>query len=541
MYKSTYRSPWESGWREKAWKRLGGEFDVIIIGGGITGAGILAVAAHSGMRALLLEKGDFSSGTSSRSSKLVHGGLRYLKRMDIKLTRESVKERQYLLRSAQGLVEPLGFIYPLYEGESPGPWLIGIGLGIYTRLASDAGTYKKYDPLSVSMMAPGLTLKDMECAYQYTDAQTDDARLVLRVLHDSILSSNHNAFALNYAEAVSLIHHGDRVRGVEVRDGLTEKTKEVTAPVVINATGVWADRLRSAVGSRKRLRPLRGSHLFFRLDRFPVFQSIAFTHPDDGRPVFVYPWEGAALVGTTDVDFRLSLDDEPAISQEEAEYLLRAVQNKFPDLELQKEDVLSTQAGVRPVVSGGKKDPSAESRDHVVWNEKGLLTVTGGKLTTFRLIAMDALKEAQSMSKRISLPKDGVQIFDVIHRKDSFRGIDAITCRRLTGRYGAAAEHVVKERALLLSPIQGTPYFWEELYWAIKNEAVCHLDDLMLRRFRLGILLKDGGTSLLPKIRFVMMKDLNWDEKRWKTEVVRYKKILQTAHGLPDEWKKKES
>jgi len=531
-----YRSPWEPGWREEAWASLEGQWDLIIIGGGITGAGIMSLAARSGVRTLLLEKADFAAGTSSRSSKMVHGGLRYLKKMQIKLTRESVRERQRLLASAPGLVDPLGFIYPIYEGGHPSPWVMGIGLGIYTRLSPDAGDYERLDEVDIGMMAPGLKTHDLERAYHYLDAQTDDARLVLRVLHDGLMAGEGRAAALNYAAVIGLLKDGEQVSGVAVRDEMTGETAEARAPLVINATGAWADELRRDVGGKRRLRPLRGSHLYFGLDRLPVYQAVAFSHPDDGRPVFVYPWEGVALVGTTDVDHGLPLEAEAAISVEEADYLLRAVQFYFPGLELTKEDVLTTQAGVRPVVDTGKADPSTESRDHVVWPERGLLTVTGGKLTTFRLIAIDALREAHKMNPDIPEPEPEASVVQTFDPGREIPGVEPGDTRRLWGRYGAAAPSLAASLSGLGERIPGTPYAWAELAWAAGHEPVCHLDDLLLRCLRLGILLPDGGQSLLPQIGPLVKRSLGWQDERWDREAGRYRLIWAAAHGLPEEW-----
>ncbi len=532
MNPSEYRSPWTPGWREKEWARLGKEkWDLIIVGGGITGAGILALAARAGVRALLLEKGDFASGTSSRSSKMVHGGLRYLKHFQIKLTRESVRERQMLLEAAPGLVEPLGFIYPVYEGEKPSPWLLEVGLGIYTHLAPDAGDYQRLDAVDLSLMAPGLKTHNLERAYRYMDAQTDDARLVLRVIHDGLIAGEGRAraAALNYAAATALLKKGGRVAGVVARDEMTGKEEEARASLVINATGAWADQLRHEVGEPRRLRPLRGSHLFFSLERFPVYQAIAFSHPDDGRPVFVYPWEGVALVGTTDIDHPLPLEREAAISAEEADYLLRAVQSHFPELGLEKKDVISTQAGVRPVVDTGKADPSAESRDHVIWHEHGLLTVTGGKLTTFRLIAVDALREAHRVNPDIPEPGSNVKVMEAFDPARAIPGTTRESARRLWGRYGAAASHLAASFPDLLERIAGTPYLKAELAWAAGHEPVCHLDDLMLRCFRFGILTPDGGQRLLEEFTPLLKEQLGWKDERWTEEVKRYGRIWKEA------------
>lgn len=531
-----YRSPWETGWREKAWARLKDPWDLIIIGGGITGSGILALAARKGVRTLLLEKGDFGCGTSSRSSKMVHGGLRYLKHMQIKLTRESVRERQRLLAAAPGLVEPLGFIYPIYEGERPSPWIVGVGLGIYTHLAPDAGDYRRLDEVDIGMMAPGLKRQGLERAYHYLDAQTDDARLVLRVLHDGLLAGEGRVAALNYAAVIALLKEKEKVVGVGVRDETTGETAEVRAGAVINATGAWADELRQGiteVSETRRLRPLRGSHLYFSLDRLPVYQAIAFSHPDDGRPVFVYPWEGVALVGTTDVDHDAPMNAEISISTEEADYLMRAVRSHFPELDLARSGVLSTQAGVRPVVDTGKADPSAESRDHVVWQENGLLTVTGGKLTTFRLIAVDALRAAHEMSADVAEPDSDDPVLEPFDPAEEIAGVRPDIARRHWGRYGGAAPCLATLFPDLVARIPGTPYLWAEIAWAAGHEPVIHLDDLMLRRFRFGILQSDGGQSLLPEMKMLIRKNTGWSDKRWAEEVERYRRAWQEAHGLP--------
>lgn len=534
-----YRSPWVRGWREEVMARLSSEnWDILIIGGGITGAGILALAARTGARALLVEKGDFASGTSSRSSKMVHGGLRYLKQFQIKLTRESVRERQILLQTAPGLVEPLGFIYPVYKKEKPSPWVVEVGLGIYTRLAPDAGAYRRLDDVDLAMMAPGLRTENLERAYHYWDAQTDDARLVRRVIHDALLGSGGRCAALNYASVTGLQKAGQRIKGAAIRDEWTGQQAEARAKVVINATGAWGDELRLAMGESRRLRPLRGSHLFFSLERFPVYQAIAFSHPDDGRPVFVYPWEGVALVGTTDVDHTEPLSEETSISVEEADYLLQAVQSYFPELELRKQDVLATQAGVRPVVDTGKPDPSAESRDHIILAEGGLLTVTGGKLTTFRLIALDALREAHRLKPDIPEPKEDIQVIETLDPAEPLSGIrHRSETRRLWGRYGAAAPAVVSSFTDLLLPIPGTPYHQAELAWAAAHEPIVHLDDLLLRSFRFGILMPDGGMEIIGQFSSLLREQLGWESDRWAAEVKRYQGIVQKAHGLPPDWK----
>ncbi len=534
-----YQSPWAAGWRSDTWDKLHEPWDVVVIGGGITGAGILALAARMGLAVLLLEQNDFASGTSSRSSKLVHGGLRYLRHIQLRLTWESVHERQRLLTTAPGLVTPLNFIYPIYEGDSPGARTIEFGLGLYTRMARSAGSYDELAPVDLLMLAPGLTQRRLLKGYLYGDAQTDDARLVLRVVHDALLAGHGRAAALNYARVVGLVRVNGQVVGVRLQDENNGREAEVLADLVINATGAWASQWSDQNKEAPRLRPLRGSHLFFRCERFPVYQAVSMLHPQDGRPVFALPWEGVTLLGTTDVDHADPLDREPAIAADEASYLLAAAQTFFPEFELTPADVLSTQAGVRPVVDSGKQDPSQESRDHVIWHEDGMLNVTGGKLTTFRLVALDVLKAAQSLRPEWAKPGDDLPVLEATDSRQPLPGIDGRLARRLRDRYGAAAPQIAAAPAEWLTTIPGTPYLWAELAWAAQNEGVLHLDDLLLRRLRCGILLPDGGLDATAgglSLPSLVQPALGWDNDHWAAETDHYRRIRQIAHGLPAGW-----
>lgn len=391
---------WERGWRDRVWSALDQKWDLIVVGGGITGAGILREAARAGLRALLVEEKDFASGTSSRSSKLVHGGLRYLKNGEIKLTLESVRERERLLKEGRGLITQLGFLLPNFAGDRPPAWVFGAGLVVYDLLALKWG-HRRYDALDMRELSPALRETGLLGGYRYFDAQTDDARLVLRVIREAVRGGGA---ALNYARVESLLRsRSGRVRGVVLRDqapGGEGRAREIQAPVVINAAGAWADGLRRQEGGR-RLRRLRGSHLVFPAKRFPLRRAVSFLHPKDRRPVFALPWESVTLFGTTDVDHDQSLDAEPAIGAAEADYLMAGLAYAFPSLALAPDDAQAAFAGVRPVVDTGKADPSKESREHVLWNEDGLLTVTGGKLTTFRLMAHDALEAARPDRKSV--------------------------------------------------------------------------------------------------------------------------------------------
>ncbi|MBK6327525.1 MAG: glycerol-3-phosphate dehydrogenase/oxidase [Chloroflexi bacterium] len=524
---------WTGNWREEVWREVERPYDILIVGGGITGAGILREAARLGLRALLVEQKDFAWGTSSRSSKLVHGGLRYLKEGKIGLTRASVSEREHLLEEGPGLIDPLGFLLATYKSDKTGRLVFRAGLTVYDLLALQ-WSHRYYSPRDFQMLAPHLTAAGLKGGFRYGDAQTDDARLVLRVIAEAVADG---ATAVNYAAAEQLLRdENGRVHGLILRDQLTNQTASVTARVVISATGAWADELRGQVGGAARIRPLRGSHLVFPNWRLPVAQAISFLHPIDQRPVMIFPWEGVTLVGTTDVDHARTLDKEPCISPDETAYLLAAVESQFPSLGITLGDVVAAFAGVRPVIGSGKEDPSEESRDHVVWVENGLLTVTGGKMTTFRLIALDALKEVRHLLPDLPELADNLPVLNPVDvALPGGEQLPEDVRRRLLGRYGAAAPALVAAaQAGELDIIPGTQTLWAELRWAARAEAVSHLDDLLLRRVRLGILLPEGGAALLPRIQTICQTELGWDDGRWQSEQAGYVALVRGCYSVPD-------
>lgn len=524
---------WPQGWREDIWERLGQPWDIVVIGGGITGAGVLREATRVGLRALLIEQRDFAWGTSSRSSKLVHGGLRYLKEGRLRLTRAAVRERERLLDDGPGLIDPLGFLLATYKGEGPGRRIYGAGLTLYDLLALQ-WTHRYFAAADFRLLAPHIVQEGLQGGFQYGDAQTDDARLVLRVIQEALAAGGA---AINYLQAEGLTRDPrGRISGVRVRDLLTGRRANIAGRLIVNATGAWADRLRQAVGGRPRIRPLRGSHLIFDGRRLPVTQAITFLHPIDRRPVFIFPWEGAALVGTTDVDHAGPLDEEPAISPAEVAYLMAAVESQFPALGLGLDDILATFAGIRPVIGSGKADPSRESRDHVIWQEDGLLTVTGGKLTTFRRIALDALGAVRGRLPSLQHLNGRAPALDRVDLALSHAdGLDEAWRRRLLGRYGADAPALAAAaQPGELAEIPGVHILWAELRWASRAEAVIHLDDLLLRRVRLGLLLPAGGAAILPQIRAICQAELGWDDARWEAEEAAYRALWQRCYGLPD-------
>lgn len=517
--------------RAADWAGLRASYDLLVVGGGITGAGIALEAARTGLEVLLVEQGDFASGTSSRSSKLVHGGLRYLAEGNLKLTWEAVRERDRLLAEAPGLVDPIGFLFAFHRGDRPGRAFVGTGLVLYDLLARE-GRHARLDREGFLLLAPHAGGPGLEGGFAYSDAATDDARLVLRVLHEAGASG---ATVLNYVRCEGLLREKGTVAGAVLRDLVAGEARDVRATAVVNATGAWADRLRGEVGGRPRIRPLRGSHLLFPAWRFPAAQAVTFRHPSDGRPLFAYPWEGLTLLGTTDLDHPAPLEEEPAIAAGEAAYLLEGARAAFPALALSPKDAVSSFAGVRPVVGTGKARPSGESRDHVLWEESGLLTVTGGKLTTFRLIALSALGLLRRRLPALSRLGADACVFRRSEGPLPARpGLPEATARRLAGRYGAAAAAVVSgARPGELDPVGGTPFLWAELRHAARAERVCRLDDLLLRRVRVGLLLADGGASLLPRVRQVCQAELAWDDGRWSMEEQDYLARWRARHAAP--------
>ncbi|HET8883247.1 MAG TPA: glycerol-3-phosphate dehydrogenase/oxidase [Solimonas sp.] len=495
-------------------RNLNDRYDLIVVGGGITGAGVFREAVRRGVRALLVDAADFASGTSSASSKLVHGGLRYLKNGQWRLTMESVRERERLLREAAGLVEPLPFLMPIRAGRKPGRWLMQIGLRVYDAMA---GTRRSFwlDAKRAVAREPVLQSDDLRGAMLYEDATTDDARLVLRLLFAGV---GDGGTVLNYV-AADIGRDDARVRGVRLRDADSGATREIAATLVINATGAWADRLSAAPSGAPPLRPLRGSHLVFAARSLPLSHAVTWLHPHDGRPVFAYPWQGAIVYGTTDLDHDGELAS-PAITVAETGYLMTGLRAQFPNLSLRAGDALSSYAGVRPVVAGGHDDPSRESRESAMWTSPGLIGITGGKLTTFRVTARQVLDAAAAELPQLATASDGA-LFDVAAHD------------RLGGRYGAAATDIRAMPAALQTPLAGTPYGLAELIWSLRHEAVVHLDDLLLRRTRIGLVSANGGAALLPMLAEHCRAELGWDEMRWQQECERYRALWQARHAPP--------
>ncbi len=532
------------------------QWDLIIIGGGITGAGILKLACQQGLKVLLIEQKDFAWGSSSRSSKMIHGGLRYLPEGQFGLTLESVRERQKLLQEADGLVTQQSFVVSHYARHFPWPWIFNLLLWIYDRFAGKK-QHRSWSKENYSYLAPGIKQKDSLGGSQFVDAMTDDARLVLRLLQES---QQIGALTLNYFKAVQLVKTNDKITGVIVKDEESEQQIELIGKVVVNATGAWANDLFDKTEHSIELRPLRGSHIILPSWRLPVASAISVMHPEDRRPVQIFPWQNVTVIGTTDVEHLQPLSLEPAISQLELDYLLDCIQYQFPDANIENEDIISTFAGVRPVVAGhtllsnkwmsnkwmsktglGKNikslKPSQEKREHSIWQQPGLISIAGGKLTTFRVIAVQVLK---LVLKELNIKKsiEETQVFEQTSAKIFNELEKAIleksVLEKIRANYGQLAYQFLQQtKPEELNSISYSKCLWADLIWAAKYEQVMHLDDLLFRRTRIGNVLPNGAMDEFNKIKPICLQYLNWTEEQWQYEAIRYEKIWKTSYSLP--------
>lgn len=527
-------------------------WDMLIIGGGITGAGIAREAARRGLAVLLIEQKDFAWGTSSRSSKMVHGGLRYIASGDFKTTLHSVRERERMLNEASGLVNEMHYVMPHYKGKFPPPWIFNNLLRVYDKLAGKH--YFKYVKKDAFLsLNPHIKQDKFLGASQFSDAVTDDSRLVMRVLDEAIHDGAH---AINYLKAESLItNEQGLVVGATLKDTSTEDsgdTYDVQAKVVVSATGAWADTLRMQASKQteqsfhKQIRPSRGSHLVVSQERLPLNQAYTFLHPVDKRAIFVFPWENRTVLGTTDLDHPPLDDTEVGITNVEVDYLLTATNDLFDDVDISRKDVISSWAGVRPLISDGndgkRVSPSKEKRDHSVWLDNNLVTVSGGKLTTFRLIALDVLKVCQKLLELdVSATQDnGAYSSQVFSNQTStnpkFTALPPLLQKRLKGFYGLQLDTLLElahENDLAYIPDSNT--IWAEVRFAARYEQVIHLDDLLLRRTRLGLILPDGAMRPLisQRVKKICQQELGWSEQKWQQEADRYQALWQRYYHLP--------
>ncbi len=525
--------PFSAATRQENIERLAQEeFDLLVIGGGITGVGIARDAALRGLRVALVEKGDFASGTSSRSTRLVHGGIRYLEYGEFKLVFEACSERRSLRKIAPRLVRPLPFLYPLYHGEKPVAWKLRIGMVLYDALSlfRNVQRHRWMSAAEVQRREPVVAGRGLVSAARYYDAQVDDARLTLLTARAAHL---HGAVLANYARAAGLLKAGGRVVGAQVVDELGGREVEVRAHVVVSAAGVWVDEvLELDQGHQQPLtRPTKGIHLVIPRARLNSQHAVIFNVPRDGRHIFLIPWGEFALIGTTDTDYQGDLDN-PAATRDDVDYLLEATQHTFPGAAIGYADVISTFAGLRPLVfSPGK--PSAVSRAHaIVESPSGLITITGGKLTIHRLMAKQVTdcvqkKLAQEFGVhahypcRTQEPLDGARIAHL-----STGGIDEAVDRHLLEAYGGEAAWVLayaEENPTLGERIvPGLPYLMAEVLYAMQHEMAPTLCDVLIRRTHVIYEARDGGLSRAHDVAEWMARRLGWNATEAERQVAGY-------------------
>ncbi|CAM1352452.1 glycerol-3-phosphate dehydrogenase/oxidase [Tenacibaculum crassostreae] len=478
------------------------EFDMLIIGGGITGAGIALDAASRGMKVALVEKNDFASGTSSKSTKLIHGGLRYLKQFDFWLVKEVGTERAIVHKLAPHLVIPEKMILPLIEGGTYGSWLTSIGLKVYDVLASVEGDDKrkmldKKEALEKEPLLPDTILNG---AGFYAEYRTDDARLTIEVLKTA---SQYDAQIINYTQATEFIYENKRVVGAKVIDAFTNESYDIKAKYVVNAAGPWVDELRQINNSKigKRLHLTKGVHLVVPHEKLPVKQSVYFDIPD-GRMMFAIPRGKVTYFGTTDTNYQQDKDSVNT-SMVDALYLIEAVNNMFPDIHLTIDDIQSSWAGLRPLIHEEGKSASELSRkDEIFVSDTKLISIAGGKLTGYRKMAERIVDMvAKKMKRRFQVEFDTIQTEDIIlsggpfqnyksvklYSKQIFKRIKSVDLTELDANYlvhnyGKQTDIILDKFDELTIKNSEQRLLKAEVWFAIQHEMTCTLTDFFMRR-----------------------------------------------------------
>ena len=555
------------------------EFDVVVVGGGITGAGVALDAATRGYSVALLERADFASGTSSRSSKLVHGGLRYLQNFDLGLVREALLERRLMVQLAPHLVRPLPLVVPAFDGAHPDR-LVGVGLNLYDVMSVDRDRLRtrrgrrardersqtaaaaprqgeeaeswspeRHRVISgeeVLELVPALAAREPTSGYLFYDCQTDDVRLVLTVLGEA---ERFGAVCANRVEVSGLLEHDGRASGVEAIDLESGARFEVRAGSVVNATGVWADELRPQElheeAELPRIRPSRGTHITIRNEDLPLVGG-AIVPAAGGRSVFALPWLGHTLVGTTDNDYEGPLDHIKP-STEDVDYLLAAV-NSFFGTALGPAELTGAFAGVRPLISTGdpKKSVDISRKAELYETSSGMITITGGKLTTWRRMAkmtVDRLVERDARDAPCRTHEIPLGQAIAVEELPRVEGVPAESYAALAARYGHAAHDVLAlaaDRGELAQPIvAGLPDLLAEVAQAARQEQARSIGDVLLRRTRLGLLAARELTDAEPaaesrpaqRVGDVLARELGWSGERLTLELDRFAQEA-AAEGL---------
>jgi glycerol-3-phosphate dehydrogenase len=533
--------------------RLAAErFDVLVIGGGITGTGAALDAASRGLRVALVESRDLASGTSSRSSKLIHGGLRYLEQFDFKLVFEALRERDLLVsRLAPHLVKPVSFLYPLYKKVVERPY-VGAGLVLYDAMEGTRRPVPRHRHLSARgalKRAPALSPDRLAGAILYYDAQVDDARHTLTVARTA---AAHRAVVATRVSAIEVLrdHDGTRVTGARARDEESGREIEVTAEAVVICAGVWTDLVQELAGVQAgyRVRMSKGVHIV--VPRAAVDANTGMILRTEKSVLFFIPWGEHWIVGTTDTDFSGDRD-EPVATEEDIEYI-RAAANRVLAHPLTRADVVAVYAGLRPLVDprvgNGSKPTTKLSREHVVdVPMPGLASVAGGKFTTYRLMARDVVDAAVagfgrevpgSVTDRVPLlGADGLAaVQPAAGRLAEDYGVTRAAVEHLLGRYGTLAAEVLdltREDPGLAHPLaEGHPYLRAEVAYAVTNENALHMEDVLMRRTRLFIESYDSGAGAAAEVSAIMGRLLGWNRRKRATETRRYLDLVESEQAV---------
>ena len=508
-------------------------FDILIIGGGITGAGIALDAASRGMKVALIEKNDFASGTSSKSTKLIHGGLRYLKQFDFWLVKEVGTERAIVHKLAPHLVIPEKMILPLIDGGTYGSWLTSIGLKVYDILASVEGEdqRKMLDKKEALEKEPLLPEKGLNGAGYYAEYRTDDARLTIEILKTAL---EYNAKTLNYIEAIEFLYKNNRLVGARVKDSISNNSFDIKAKYIVNATGPWVDDLRQVNNSKigKRLHLTKGVHLVVSHKKLPVKQSVYFDVPD-GRMMFAIPRGNVTYFGTTDTNYQTDKNNVQT-NLVDATYLISAVNNIFPDINLTLNDIESSWAGLRPLIHEEGKSASELSRkDEIFVSDTELISIAGGKLTGYRKMAERIVDVVVKKYKRRYEKKfKDVQTEEIVLSGGTFSNFsevksytDAIYNRiaevdfdekdaqYLVYNYGKQTDIILKKFDEFVDENQQEKMIKAEVWFTIKYEMTCTPTDFFMRRT--GRLFFNSQSVILYKTFVVSLfkEHFSWDEK----------------------------
>jgi glycerol-3-phosphate dehydrogenase len=523
-------------------KSMGAEpVDLLIIGGGVTGAGIARDAAMRGIRTALVDKGDFGSGTSSRSSRLVHGGLRYLEHGHLGLVFEASRERRILRNIAPHLVWPRSFLFPIYPGGRVGRWKLEAGLWLYDLLSlfRNVRRHQMLGKRAMRQTEPALRSRGLKGGARYYDAQCDDARLALANARDA---HRHGALVANYASVDRLELADGRVRGARVTDLVTGDPLTVRALTVVNATGPWSDELRSADGEEPVLHCTKGAHVVVSRQRLGNHEAITFTSPIDGRVMFVIPWGGLTYIGTTETE----TDERPEelrASADDVIYLLKSANALFPEARLTFDDVLATWAGVRPLLrQQDGEDPGAVSREHAILeSESGLISIVGGKLTTYRKMAAQVVdvvaqrlhgldgrpQPDRAPTHRQPLPGGDTRHLEVLIRATESDGFAPATAAHLVHTYGSETPAVARiaqsDPALAEPVVPQHPTIWAELAFGMRREMAITLGDLLVRRTHLFYAAPGQTLDQAPAVAELAATEMEWDAARRAAELEVYR------------------